>query len=410
MKLRRGFGLIALAFGWAACGAGSSGAAAVPSAAGRPTSGPTSPAATSSPASSTASTAPLAAGTGGNTKIPDGTETGAAPVAPPAPTAETAPATAEAPAAAPSACATPVACAGTLSGSWCVDTFFPAESSSPEFGGVWSSGPNDVWAVGWRNTAQQSDVDGFAFHWDGCAWSPAAITTSAGLNDVWGASANDVWVVGAQGTALHWNGSAWTAAPTGTSGTFNHVSGSGAGDVWTIGNAGLYHWEGSAWTADTRLAINAQDGFLGDLWAVSPNDVWVAEGLNARGSVAHYDGTAWTVSQPSPEVDFGLFGIWSSGASTWAVGAGTQVMRNTAGTWTQVKPPGGSSQGWINTMGSGTELWASGQSVARSTGDTFEKDTEVPAGFYPGLWLNESQVWVAGITNAGKAVVMHRAR
>ena len=372
-KPRRCWTLVTLAIGWAACGSGSTEASVA-----------------DAPTTSARSIVTL-----GSPRAPGRSKK-----------------TAEVPAAPASSttCAVPVACAGTTTGSWCVDSFFPTETSSAEFGGVWSSGPDDVWAVGWRNTAQQSDANGFAFHWDGCTWSQVAISTTAGLNDVWGSGPADVWIVGAQGNAWHWNGSAWAAVPTGATGTFNHVSGTSASDVWTIGNAGLYHWDGSTWTADPRVAVNAEDGFLGDLWAAAPNDVWIAEGLNARGSVAHYDGTAWTVTQPSPDTAFGLFGIWSSGAATWAVGEGKQVMRNTTAGWTQLQPPGGSAQGWINAMGSDSEVWASGQSVARATGDSFQEVTDAPAGFYPGLWLNSAQVWVAGINNAGAAVIMHRAR
>ncbi len=308
------------------------------------------------------------------------------------------------------ACAAPVSCAGTMSGSWCVDTFFPNEMSSPEFGGVWASGPNDVWAVGWRNSAQQLDANGFAFHWDGCSWSPAPLSTTAGLNDVWGAGSTDVWIAGTQGATWHWDGAAWTAVSTGASGAFHHLSGTGSADVWAIGNAGLYHWDGKRWTADPRLPVDAEDGFLGDIWAVAPDDVWVAEGFNVRGGVAHYDGAAWTVAQPSPEPNFGLFGVWSSGAVTWAVGEGNQALRNSAGSWTQLQPPSGSAQGWVNAMGAGQEVWASGQTVARATGDGFQKVGDVPPGFYPGLWLTAGQVWVAGISNAGQAVVMHRPR
>ncbi len=84
--------------------------------------------------------------------------------------------------------------------------------------------------------------------------------------------------------------------------------------------------------------------------------MWVADGFNARGSVAHFDGATWTVSQVSPEVNFGLFGIWSGGATTWAVGEATRSCATTAATWKQVPPPGGSAQGWINAMGSGTDI------------------------------------------------------
>ncbi len=154
---------------------------------------------------------------------------------------------------------------------------------------------------------------------------------------------------------------------------------------------------------------------MGDIWAAAPDDVWVAQGFQTRGSVAHYDGARWTVLRPSPDAAFGLFGIWSNGATTWAVGEGTQVLRKAADKagsgWTQLAPPAGSSRGWVNVMGSGGEVWAAGQTVAKSAGGGALRNVPgVPAGFYPGLWLNRSQVWIAGITNAGAAVVAHRPR
>jgi len=291
---------------------------------------------------------------------------------------------------------------------WCVDTLVPGPAGHPRFTAIWSAGPDDVWAAGARG---DGDGEALAFHWDGRAWTPAPLPAAAGLNDLWGAGPRDVWAVGAGGVALHWTGAAWSSVPTGATSTLNRLSGSGGGDVWAIGRAGLYHWDGRAWTRDPRLVLSAREEFLGDIWAVSPGDVWVAQGFNARGSVAHFDGAAWTIAHPSPDTAFGLFGIWSSGAATWAVGEGEQVLRRAAGHWTQRRPPGGSAQGLVNVMAAGADMYAAGQTVIHATArGPIETMTGVPAGSFPGLWVTRTQIWVAGSSNAGGAVVLHRAR
>ncbi len=303
-------------------------------------------------------------------------------------------------------CAGPRGCAGTTADGWCVETPLPGDRGHPHFNAVWSDGPDDVWAVGTRD-----GTGGFAFHRDGCGWTPSVVPANPGLNDVWGAGASDVWTVGAQGVALHWTGSAWISFQVGASAALNRVSGSGGRDAWAIGRAGLYHWNGRAWSLDRRLPVDAHDEFLGDIWAVAPSDVWVAEGFNARGSVAHFDGKAWTIARPSPEAAFGLFGIWSNGTTTWAVGEGNQILRRAGGTWTQRQPPGGSAQGLINVMADGADMYASGQTVVRAaSGAPLQTLAGVPPGSYPGLWVTAAQVWVAGSSNAGGAVVLHRAR
>jgi hypothetical protein len=282
----------------------------------------------------------------------------------------------------------------------------PGTAGHPRFTAVWSDAPDDVWAVGRRD-----DTGGFVFHWDGCAWKQSPAPSTAGLEDVWGAGPDDVWAVGAQGVALHWTGSVWVSFRTGASATLNRVSGSGAGDVWAIGRAGLFHWNGRSWARDAGMAVDTHNEFLGDIWAVATDDVWVAEGFDARGSVAHFDGKTWKVAPASPDTAFGLFGIWSNGSTTWTVGEGNQVLRRSGGSWTQRRPPGGSAQGLVNVMGAGGEMYASGQTVVHATATgPVQTIAGLPAGSFPGLWVNDTQVWVAGSSNAGGAVVLHRAR
>jgi hypothetical protein len=136
----------------------------------------------------------------------------------------------------------------------------------------------------------------------------------------------------------------------------------------------------------------------------------------ARGSVAHFDGTSWAISVVSPRADFLLFGIWSDGATTWAVGEGTQILRRSAGMWTEIQPPGGSSVGFTDVMAAGADVYAVGQSLVHSVGGgAFQPDSAAPGGSFDGVWLTSSQVWVTGsqIDAAfpnGVPVIIHRAR
>jgi hypothetical protein len=304
-------------------------------------------------------------------------------------------------------------CQGTMSGPWCVDTFTGDPTLS--INAVWSDSPTDVWAVGSSGayTLGVGAATGVFFHWDGCQWQQSQLA-GAGFNDVWGASATDVWTVGDRGIALHWNGATWSPVPTGTTNIFAAVSGSSSSDVWSVGLDGAFHWNGTAWTPSPGIAATPGlfYSFGGDIWAVAPNDVWVAMAGVATGSVAHFDGTSWTISEVSPRPDFLLFGIWSDSTTTWAVGEGTQILERSAGVWTQIQPPGGSSVGFENVMASGADVYAVGQSLVHSTGGgAFQEDTQAPSGSFKGLWLTSSQVWVTGgVFPAGAPVIMHRAR
>jgi hypothetical protein len=303
-------------------------------------------------------------------------------------------------------------CTGTMVGGWCVDTFFQGNANPPSLTNIWSDGPTDVWTVGSTGdpVTFQVDANGVALHWDGCAWTQSPLNITAGLHDVWGASATDVWAVGFAGTALHWDGNAWSSFPTGTTGDLGAVSGTGGSDVWAVGLGGAFHWNGSAWSAVAGLPPSEPSLSLydGDVWAVAPNDVWVALGL--PDGLAHFDGTSWTrIATPHPS--FGFFGIWADGTTGWAVGEGRQIMRLSGGTWTQFQDPSGSAQGYLNVMALGADVWINGQAVVEgNAGGAFQNVGGLPAGFFRGLWLTSSQIWMTGSLNSGGVVVLHRAR
>src|SRR2546430_2702678 len=73
--------------------------------------------------------------------------------------------------------------------------------------GVWGSGPDDVWAVGYSNGGSATIV-----HWNGSLWSMLPSPTMHLLEGVWGSGSNDVWAVG--GAIVHWDGSAWSTVPS----------------------------------------------------------------------------------------------------------------------------------------------------------------------------------------------------
>lgn len=302
-------------------------------------------------------------------------------------------------------------CTGAMSGVWCVDTLITGMPLDRFIQAIWSSGPTDTWVVGARpGTIGILDTGGFAFHWDGCAWTETPLTINGGLHDVWGTSPTDVWAVGDQGMALHWNGTAWSAVPTGTTTAgLRTISGTGTNDVWTIGSEGALHWNGSAWAAVPGLpAVPVGNTFLGDVWAVAPGNVWAALGF--PDSLAHFDGTAWTTIPTQPAA-FGFFGIWADATTGWAVGEGLQIQKLAGGTWTQVQAPGGSSEGYTNVMSLGGEAYMIGQQVAHGTaGAVPQLDNTLPSGHYDGLWMTSLQVWMAGTSNNNAAVVIHRAR
>jgi hypothetical protein len=77
----------------------------------------------------------------------------------------------------------------------------PCQSSCLAPFGVWTSGPNDTWTVGYTEWVQ---------HWDGSAWSRPPGNATGDYLAVWGSASNDVWISGYMGELVHWNGTTMT--------------------------------------------------------------------------------------------------------------------------------------------------------------------------------------------------------
>jgi hypothetical protein len=122
-------------------------------------------------------------------------------------------------------------------GAWTY-TIVPGMTAFDRTGGLWGSGSNDVWAVGWGTAPG-------ILHWNGTMWSSTvASDNTKPLHGVWGSATNDVWAVGDEGTILQWRGATWSGISSPTTYALRGISGSpSSNDVWAVGVSGtIVHW------------------------------------------------------------------------------------------------------------------------------------------------------------------------
>jgi hypothetical protein len=220
---------------------------------------------------------------------------------------------------------TPTAAAAHWNGTaWSVNR----DAAARPLAGVWGSGPNDVWAVGDWGTIQ---------HWDGAEWRDAESPTTLWLTGIWGSAADDVWAVGFTltgdaGIILHWNGSEWLAVPSGAPQPLNRVWSNGPSDAWAVGYS-IVHWNGSSWLG-VRSPIDTIVGALVGIWGSGGDDVWA---VGTGGLILHWDGNTWErVDSPTTRI---LSQVWGSGrGDVWAVGEAGTILHWNGNVWSVVPP------------------------------------------------------------------------
>jgi hypothetical protein len=220
--------------------------------------------------------------------------------------------------------------------------------------GVAPISKDDAWAVGANYTGPEGPpVQGLIEHWNGKSWrvfpSPNLGMNNT-LNYVVVVSTNDLWATGNTMTGQfgtptktlleHWNGKSWNIVPSPNPGlTHNDLAGPAViskDDVWAGGSydtsAGsifhtmVLHWDGSQWRVVPSPSPGTND-FLGDMGAVSANDVWAVGNATINGTsqtlIEHWNGTQWSIVK-SPNVgthDNVLIGVTAvSRSDVWAVG------------------------------------------------------------------------------------------
>ncbi|HEX6942229.1 MAG TPA: FlgD immunoglobulin-like domain containing protein [Gemmatimonadaceae bacterium] len=271
-----------------------------------------------------------------------------------------------------------------------------------------SLAPNDAWAVGlWRNDPAGSGP--VAMRWDGFAWSLVDLPDTGQLGTmpqtegIDAAPNGDVWLVGYVTTTyptnnlplvLRWRQGAWeqvatvtlrpqTVYPFAARGGFAYeVDAITDDDVWAVGAAVGYgdggatsvplamHWDGSSWTDVEVPRVANRHHELGDLVAISHDDVWaVGDYRNVsgtfRGVTYHWDGSSWShIPSPIEELSqSGLEDIVATGPDdVWAIGGapdtGVVLMHWDGSQWSLAQPPANSG-GSLAAVGT-NDLWASG--------------------------------------------------
>jgi hypothetical protein len=252
--------------------------------------------------------------------------------------------------------------------------------ASGQLNAIGGSGPDDLWAVGFTLSADQSQESLLLEHFNGTQWQNVPFPSQAsgcdpGLADCFldptaiAASAPDnAWLAGnmsqpnaTQHLLAHWNGTSWklatapclegtaTAAcdPEGTD--LNELTGLtvlSPTDAWASGSEGnvsdenfhipyVLHWNGTAWSLTKTPNRGGEGSLLNAISAVSASDIWaVGQTQQLNGAIQtlteQFNGTAWAVvASPSPgraPADDSLDAVASAGSGqVFAAGARTIV-------------------------------------------------------------------------------------
>jgi hypothetical protein len=180
--------------------------------------------------------------------------------------------------------------------------------------------PTDSWAVGLSSTLPPG-----VEHWDGTSWTAVTVPGSGYFLGIGVVSAQDIWAVGHGWDGFpfteHYDGTAWSVVDSPqVPGDLGDVSAVSSNDVWAVGTsagAGLIeHWDGTTWS----VVAGAASDNLGGVAGLAEDNVWAVGSSGGHALAEHWDGTSW-----SPTVfrsDTGLNDIDSLSASDiWAVGS-----------------------------------------------------------------------------------------
>lgn len=191
----------------------------------------------------------------------------------------------------------------------------PLVGTSDYIEGLWSTSPQNVWALA---------RGGRLLHYDGQAWRRVVSGVTADLYTAWGASPTDLWIGGQNGTLLHFDGKTVTGVASPTTAGVTAIHGA-AGAVWAIAGSVVLHLDAGVWKQVTLPVTRT----FKELYVASPSDVWFS---GSSANLLHYDGQTFT------DVNVGntawKYGIWGrSGTDIW-VGRQGEIAHYDGQSWT----------------------------------------------------------------------------
>jgi hypothetical protein len=240
----------------------------------------------------------------------------------------------------------------------------PARPATGELSGVSADTVSDAWAVG-----QGAGSRTLILRWNGSAWSrvpsPDPGRSFDALTAVAAGSAKNAWATGfydktaaspSQALALHWNGAAWSAAAlpglgSGTT-TLNAVTVLTARHAWAAGSscpqagcapgtkvpALIFSWNGTSWSKASTPALPAGNELTG-VAAISASDAWAVgaapatDGTGTVPLIVRWNGRSWfTVTSPHAGVSSGFAAVSAASATdAWAAGTACLAQCNVVG-------------------------------------------------------------------------------
>lgn len=187
--------------------------------------------------------------------------------------------------------------------------------------------------------------------------------------------------------------------PQGTA--LNAFGGTGPNDIWAVGRAGsILHYDGTIWS----LSQSGTSDDLNGVWASSKSEAWA---VGDKGTVLHFNGSSWTAQDSG--VLTSLRSLWGTSSSDiWAVGNGGVTVHYNGSAWTAVVNP--ALQNLYRVSGSSANnVWAVGPSgtVIRYT-DAAWKSMPIPGQTttnWNDVWVSPSgEVWTVGATPMGMCI------
>jgi hypothetical protein len=125
----------------------------------------------------------------------------------------------------------------------------------------------------------------------------------------------------------------FVGGPSGADG----LTGSGESDVWVLDNGSVSQFDGSQWHGHNPEMAGMARG----IWAVAPNDVYVAMYANV---VLHWNGTMWQRQYEGIPIGWVAQAVWGTGPQDVYLGG---FLHSTGdGTWTKTPLPGGAMSGY----------------------------------------------------------------
>jgi len=210
--------------------------------------------------------------------------------------------------------------------------------------GIWGASPTDIWAVASDVSGEQA---GKILHFDGLEWTDGAVVDRAGREGwsqpfkVWGTGPNDVHVVGTNTLAMHFDGAEWTTLPPPVADdrtTLFTVHGSAADHAVAVGGFGSAvsaHWDGSGWTDTSPSPDVFAPAFTGVFSHAEHGTVAVGN----NGAIWWHGGGEWMRDTRPPATSLDFHGAWiDDDGGVWA--AGGDLMQLAAGVLCYGEPTG----------------------------------------------------------------------